>query len=118
MLDDYSMDCGRLKRTHAGRRVDSWLREGPGGGIFCFMAEMKFDCPRCQQQIACDELWGGHELQCPTCHAQIMVPQPGSATPAEAAPRPGSPPNSLVPQVPTSSAPKLSIGQARHQPMT
>src|SRR6267378_7384429 len=80
------------------------------------MAEMKFNCPRCQQQIACDELWGGHELQCPTCKAEIMVPSPGTPAPAASAAAPaGSPPNSLVPQVPT-SAPRLSIGQARHQP--
>ena len=80
------------------------------------MAEMKFDCPKCQQQIACDELWGGHELQCPTCHAEIMVPQPGSTAPATASAAPGARPSSLVPEVPTTT--KLSIGQARHQPMT
>lgn len=79
------------------------------------MAEMRFNCPKCQQEIACDELWGGHELQCPTCHAEIMVPTPGAAAPAATAAAPTSPPNSLVPQVPT-SAPKLSIGTARHQP--
>src|SRR5215472_17908540 len=80
------------------------------------MAEMRFNCPKCQQEIACDELWGGHELQCPTCHAEIMVPTPSAAATAAAAPAAKSPANSLVPQVPTAAAPKLSIGTARHQP--
>lgn len=81
------------------------------------MAEMKFNCPKCQQEIACDELWGGHELQCPTCHAEIMVPTPGAAPAAAAASgAPAAKSASLVPQVPTYAAPKLSIGQARHQP--
>ena len=86
------------------------------------MAEMKFNCPKCQQLIACDELWAGHDLQCPTCHTEILVPSaaaPGAtAAPAEVSGSQGSTPGSLVPQVPTSAAPRLSIGQARHQPMS
>jgi hypothetical protein len=74
------------------------------------MAEMKFNCPHCSQPIACDELWGGHQIQCPICNKELMVPMQGGG-PAEAAP-------SLVPKVPTSAAPKLSISQAAHKPAT
>jgi len=73
------------------------------------MAEMKFNCPKCAQLIACDELWSGHQIQCPTCQAPITVP-PQAAAPAAPASKP------LVPQVPQFSAPRLSIGQTRHAP--
>jgi len=73
------------------------------------MAEMRFPCPQCSQLIACDELWSGHQIQCPTCQASLTVPhQEAAAAPA----------NPLVPQVPSASNPRLSIGQARHQPST
>ncbi len=75
------------------------------------MAEMRFPCPQCNQLIACDELWSGHQIQCPTCQASLTVPPKETATPAA----PASP---LVPQAPASSSPRLSIGQARHQPST
>jgi hypothetical protein len=72
------------------------------------MAEMKFNCPHCNQPIACDELWGGHQIECPICKQQLMVPNQGGG-PAEAA-------STLVPKVPTSAAPKLSISQMAHKP--
>src|SRR5262245_12408741 len=65
------------------------------------MAEMRFDCPKCKQGIACDELWVGHDLQCPNCNQEIAVPQKAAATP-------------LVPQVPGGSAPRLGIKQPAH----
>jgi hypothetical protein len=76
------------------------------------MAEVKFACPRCAQHITCDELWCGHQIQCPNCQNELTVPaKPASAaTPAAAAG------NSLVPKVPKAQAPKLSIGQAHTQP--
>jgi hypothetical protein len=76
------------------------------------MAEMKFNCPQCSQLISCDELWAGQQIQCPICQAPMMVPAQGAtaATPAPASPK------SLVPEVPKGSAPRLSIGQARHAP--
>ena len=37
------------------------------------MADMKFTCPHCGQDIECDELWSGHEIQCPTCQRPLMV---------------------------------------------
>src|SRR6476469_8789044 len=72
------------------------------------MAEMKFDCPHCSQPIACDELWGGHQIECPICKKELMVPHQGGG-PAEAA-------ASLVPKPPTTAAPKLSISHPAHKP--
>lgn len=48
------------------------------------MADLNFACSHCNQTIACDELWSGHEIQCPTCHGTLMVP----AAQAPAAPQP------------------------------
>ena len=67
------------------------------------MAEFKFACPTCKQNIICDELWCGQQIQCPSCHAELVVPQ-------QAAPS-----SSLVPPPPPpGAAPKLSLG--RNQP--
>src|SRR5882724_9138418 len=70
------------------------------------MADLKFPCPSCQQNIVCDELWCGQEIQCPSCKTALVVPaQQDSAS------------SSLVPPPPPAgAAPKLSIG--RHQPAT
>src|SRR6266481_3134427 len=67
------------------------------------MAEMRFTCPQCSQDITCDELWGGHQIQCPTCQAEIAVPQPQRQTPASS--------NPLVPRPP--GATKLSAGRTQ-----
>src|SRR5215475_10594366 len=73
------------------------------------MAELKFNCSKCGQLIACDELWIGHQINCPSCQTELSVPG------QQEAPKPVQH-NSLVPQVPGST--KLSIGQARHQSAT
>ena len=68
------------------------------------MADIKFACPSCSQNITCDELWGGHQIECPNCKNALVVPvQPSSkaATPAEG--------GSLVPKPPSGSEPRLSI---------
>jgi hypothetical protein len=69
------------------------------------MADLTFTCPLCQQSIACDELWSGHEIQCPTCQGTLTVP---SQTPAAH--------NPLVPKPPNSPAPRLSLGRQAQQP--
>src|SRR5258706_11589810 len=76
------------------------------------MAEMKFNCPGCGQPIACDVLWGGHIIECPTCKREITVPQTQSA-PVGAAPAARDASGALVPQVPVET--KLSIGQSKHE---
>ena len=50
------------------------------------MADIKFTCPHCQQGIQCDQLWCGHEINCPTCQGAIMVPQTATAPAAGGAP--------------------------------
>jgi hypothetical protein len=71
------------------------------------MAELKFNCSKCGQLIACDELWIGHQINCPSCQTELSVPS------QQEAPKPVNP---LVPQVPGNT--RLSIGQARHQAAT
>lgn len=67
------------------------------------MADMKFACSHCGQEIECDELWTGHEIQCPTCQKQLMVP-----------PKPDAPPHASLAGA-KAGEPRLSIGQSRVQ---
>jgi hypothetical protein len=64
------------------------------------MADLKITCSHCGQDIQCDELWCGHEIQCPTCQGQFVVPPKPEAAPHAnlAAAKPGQP--------------RLSIGQS------
>src|ERR1022692_271422 len=50
------------------------------------MNEFKFSCPNCQQNIQATPEYSGVQINCPTCHAPIVVPD---AQVAAAAPRPG-----------------------------
>ena len=67
------------------------------------MADMKFSCSHCGQQIECDELWSGHEIQCPTCQGQLVVP-----------PKPEAPPHANLASA-KPNQPRLSIGHSRDQ---
>jgi hypothetical protein len=49
------------------------------------MADLTFGCPHCNQNIACDELWSGHEIQCPICKATLTVPAAQAPHPPAAA---------------------------------
>ncbi len=73
------------------------------------MADIKFPCPRCATVIECDELWTGHQLQCPACQAELTVPAK-EEPPAPAAADPQATIAGLAKA--SSSAPKLSIGGA------
>lgn len=73
------------------------------------MAEFKFSCPGCGQHIQLDELWRGHQIQCPSCQAETTVPQ-AEAHAAHAAPAAYSVPGAHAapaaagpPAVPTST---------------
>lgn len=47
------------------------------------MAEFKFFCPQCGQQVLCDTGYSGTLIDCPACHQAIVVPQaPRSAATA------------------------------------
>ncbi len=78
------------------------------GQTLTIMAEIKFACPNCGQHITCDELWGGHQLDCPSCKNPLVVP-------AQAAPQPPptpAAPRSLVPKPPAGVEPRLAINAA------
>ena len=49
------------------------------------MAEFKFPCPQCGQNILCDDSHAGSPINCPECQQSIIVPAPppGVATPGE-----------------------------------
>jgi hypothetical protein len=44
------------------------------------MAEFKFSCRACGQNITCDTAFAGSEINCPACQRAIIVPRPASAT--------------------------------------
>jgi DNA-directed RNA polymerase subunit RPC12/RpoP len=67
------------------------------------MADLRFTCSHCGQEIECDELWSGHQIQCPTCQTELTVP-----------PKPDAPPHAALASA-TPGQPRLSIGQSRVQ---
>lgn len=67
------------------------------------MADIKFACPSCGQHITCDELWGGHQLDCPNCKSPLAVPAPAAPPPAAPAAR------SFAPKPPAAAEPRLAI---------
>lgn len=46
------------------------------------MAEFKFSCPQCAQNILCDSSYAGSNINCPSCQRSITVPRPPSVAPA------------------------------------
>jgi DNA-directed RNA polymerase subunit RPC12/RpoP len=76
-------------------------KPSPGGQQTKVMADLKFACSHCGQDIQCDELWSGHEIQCPNCQGQLIVP-----------PKPEAPPHANLAAA-KPGAPRLSIGQSR-----
>src|SRR5436305_6886189 len=72
------------------------------------MADIKFACPHCSQHITCDELWGGHQLECPSCKNPLTVPaKPGPAN---------APAASQPPPRPAAPTPRLAINAAHSAP--
>jgi DNA-directed RNA polymerase subunit RPC12/RpoP len=65
------------------------------------MADFKFTCAHCGQEIELDELWTGHQIACPTCQKEITVP-----------PKPDAPPHATLAAA-KPGQPKLSIGQGQ-----
>jgi hypothetical protein len=45
------------------------------------MAEFKFSCPKCSQNILCDLSYAGAGINCPSCQQSIKVPPPPSVVP-------------------------------------
>ena len=52
------------------------------------MANIKFACPHCSQHITCDELWGGHHLECPNCKNTLAVPAVAAPSAPSLVPKP------------------------------
>ena len=50
------------------------------------MAEFKFSCPQCGQHIQCDTSYSGSQIDCPSCHQLIFVPQAAHSAAAPQAP--------------------------------
>jgi hypothetical protein len=67
------------------------------------MADFKFSCPHCAISVECDELWCGHEIQCPSCQKEFVVPQ-----------KPAEPPHATLASAKPAQA-RLSIGSSRAQ---
>jgi DNA-directed RNA polymerase subunit RPC12/RpoP len=40
-----------------------------------------FNCPKCEQELAVDSTGAGTEIECPTCHELITVPEPETLVP-------------------------------------
>jgi hypothetical protein len=74
------------------------------------MAEIKFACPHCSQHITCDELWGGHQLECPSCKNQLAVPAMAAPKPVARATGGKS---GLVPKPPAAVEPRLAINTGK-----
>jgi DNA-directed RNA polymerase subunit RPC12/RpoP len=63
------------------------------------MAEIKFSCPHCGQNIQCDPQWGGQQIACPACSNNLIVPRLASIVapaPAASRPQPASQPQVAV----------------------
>jgi hypothetical protein len=67
------------------------------------MADIRFSCQQCGQHISCDEPWAGHQIQCPACHTNLIVPQ-------VQAPSPLVPSSAPTRQTPQPSGPRLAAG--------
>ena len=68
------------------------------------MAEFKFSCPQCAQNILCDVGYAGAQINCPSCQQAIIVPPaPRSAAAPPVAPIPSSAPAGLSTRQSTSA---------------
>jgi hypothetical protein len=77
------------------------------------MADIKITCPHCQQGIQCDQLWCGHEINCPTCQGRLVVPHTEAPAAGTAGGRAGALGKTPVPAPPQGAAPRLSAGRTQ-----
>lgn len=47
------------------------------------MADITFNCPSCDQELAAPDDYAGEMVACPKCQAEITVPAPDSASTPE-----------------------------------
>ncbi len=57
----------------------------------------KFECPKCCQRLSVRERYVGQTLECPTCKAKIIVPDP-NVPPPFVPPAPDEPPRLPKPE--------------------
>lgn len=43
--------------------------------------DIVFNCPKCEQELEVDSTGAGSQIECPTCHETITVPEPESLVP-------------------------------------
>jgi DNA-directed RNA polymerase subunit RPC12/RpoP len=74
------------------------------------MSEMNFSCGHCGQHLTADPAWAGHQIKCPNCQSDLVVPQPAVASP----PKPvslGMPP-AVPPPLTSAAAPAAAVARA------
>lgn len=75
------------------------------------MSEFKFSCPKCHQHIKAGDEFVSRQIECPGCHASLIVPPPpkaDEAVPAATLIQPASQPQPATPPQPTAPAPDQS----------
>jgi DNA-directed RNA polymerase subunit RPC12/RpoP len=72
MLRTYLFDLDQIAKV-IDRSSDTPAQQ-PAGVDQQLVRDVTFSCPSCSQHIACDESYRGHQVQCPTCNAEILVP--------------------------------------------
>ena len=40
--------------------------------------DLIFNCPKCGQELEVDATGAGQEIECPSCEAQIQIPDPNA----------------------------------------
>jgi hypothetical protein len=39
-------------------------------------SDFKFECPHCKQHLQCEVQFAGRQIECPSCHHLINIPNP------------------------------------------
>jgi DNA-directed RNA polymerase subunit RPC12/RpoP len=68
--------------------------------------DIVFNCPNCEQELAVDSSGAGTDIECPSCHETITIPEPSAKFPP--VPASAEPPPSLAASpISTSAAAKI-----------
>ena len=62
------------------------------------MADLNFDCPKCDQNLAVDESLSGSEIECPSCSKPIKIPEADDENVQRTEAEPPSPPVANEPE--------------------
>lgn len=61
------------------------MENSPAASVSSGMSPYRFSCPACGQHFAGDFGYCGLQMTCPACHAEFVVPSPGSSAPVASA---------------------------------